>query len=120
MTILIYGLVGLLAGTLSGLVGIGGGIVIVPLLVYLFGFSQQTAQGTTVALLSLPVGILGALQYYRHGYVDLKVVGLIALGFVLGSFLGAKFAVVLPTLILKRLFGGLLLVIGFRMLLESF
>ncbi len=110
-------LLGLAAGACSGLVGIGGGVIIVPALVLGFGFSQQMAQGTTLALMVLPIGILGALEYSRHGYVDLKVAALIGLGFILGSLFGAKLAVVPPTLLLKRIFGGTLLLIGLKMLL---
>lgn len=114
--LLSYSMLGLLAGAFSGLVGIGGGIIIVPVLVFWFGFSQQMAQGTTLALLVLPIGLLGALEYYRHGYVDLKVAGLICAGFMVGSLLGAKMAVILPTILLKRIFGGALLLIGAKML----
>lgn len=114
--ILSYSLLGLLAGAFSGLVGIGGGIIIVPVLVFWFGFSQQMAQGTTLALLVLPIGLLGAIEYYRQGYVDLKVAGLICAGFMIGSLLGAKLAVVMPTIVLKRVFGSALLLIGAKML----
>lgn len=110
-------LVGLLAGACSGLVGIGGGTIIVPILVMYFGFSQQMAQGTTLALLIPPIGLLGALEYYRHGYVDLRVAGLICLGFIIGSLFGAKLAVLLPTIVLKRIFGGTLVALGLKMLL---
>jgi uncharacterized membrane protein YfcA len=110
-------LLGLVAGIFSGLVGIGGGVILVPAMVFMLGFSQQMAQGTTLAMLVLPVGILGALEYYRHGYVDMKVVGLLCLGFVLGSFFGAKLAVILPTEVLKRIFGGTLVVFGLKMLI---
>ncbi|MCE3236317.1 MAG: hypothetical protein K0Q50_2508 [Vampirovibrio sp.] len=116
MPILFYALLGLIAGAFSGLVGIGGGIIIVPALVFLGGFSQQMAQGTTLALLVLPIGVLGAWEYYKHGYVDIKVAGLVCLGFVLGSLVGAKLAVVLPTVVLKRVFGATLLLIGAKML----
>lgn len=111
-----YALLGLLAGAFSGLVGIGGGIIVVPALVLLFGFSQQSAQGTTLALLVLPIGILGALEYYRQGYVDLKIALLIAVGFLVGSLLGAKFALLLPTVVLQKIFGGVLLLLGLKML----
>jgi uncharacterized protein len=104
---------------LSGLIGIGGGIVIVPALIYWFGFTQQMAQGTTIALLVLPIGLLGALEYYKNGYVDFKVVALIALGFILGSYLGAKGAIVLPACLLKRIFGGMTVLIGLKMLLSA-
>jgi uncharacterized membrane protein YfcA len=115
--IVVYALLGMVAGVFSGLVGIGGGIIIVPALVLLFGFSQQSAQGTTLALLVPPIGILGALEYYRRGYVDVKVAALICVGFLLGSLLGAKFALMLPTAVLKKIFGGTLLVLGLKMLL---
>jgi uncharacterized membrane protein YfcA len=117
MLIFYYLLLGLLAGLFSGLVGIGGGIIIVPALVYLFGFTQQTAQGTTIALLVLPIGILGALEYYRQGHVDFRVVAFIALGFLFGSLFGAKFALMIPTAVLKKIFGGILALIGLKMFL---
>lgn len=117
MTPVFYIVLGLIAGAFSGLVGIGGGIIIVPALVFFSGFTQQMAQGTTLALLVLPIGLLGALEYYRHGSVDLKVVGLICIGFMLGSLFGAKLALVLPTLLLKRIFGGTLVLIGLKILI---
>jgi hypothetical protein len=117
MLIFYYLLIGLIAGVFSGLVGIGGGIIIVPALVFLFGFTQQTAQGTTIALLVLPIGILGALEYYKHGHVDFRVVLFIALGFLFGSLFGAKFALMIPTAILKKIFGGTMVLIGLKMLL---
>ncbi|MEM0951693.1 MAG: sulfite exporter TauE/SafE family protein [Cyanobacteria bacterium P01_H01_bin.74] len=116
---LAYAVVGLFAGILSGVVGIGGGIVIVPALVYLFQFSQQMAQGTTIALLVLPIGILGALEYYKSGFVDLKVAGIICLGFFIGSFFGAKIAIFLPAETLKKIFGALTIIVGVKMLLTK-
>ncbi|NVN98037.1 MAG: sulfite exporter TauE/SafE family protein [Geobacteraceae bacterium] len=110
-------LLGGLAGVTSGLIGIGGGIIIVPALVLFFGFSQQMAQGTTLALMVPPLGILAALTYYRQGYVDIKTAGLICLGFLLGSVLGADLAIRLPTEILTRTFGAVLVAIGLKMLL---
>lgn len=117
MLLLYCTLLGLIAGAFSGLVGIGGGIIIVPALVYLFGFTQQTAQGTTLALLVLPIGILGAWEYYKQGHVDIRVALLICLGFVIGSLFGAKLALILPTAVLKKIFGGLLALVGFKILL---
>ncbi|NJD90365.1 MAG: sulfite exporter TauE/SafE family protein [Geobacter sp.] len=108
---------GVLAGVTSGLIGIGGGIIIVPALVIFFGFSQQMAQGTTLALMVPPLGILAALTYYRQGYVDIKTAGLICLGFLIGSVLGADLAIRLPTEILTRTFGAILVAIGLKMLL---
>lgn len=114
----IYGyiLLGIAAGILSGLIGIGGGIIIVPMLVFLFGFSQHTAQGTTIALMVPPIGILAAWAYYRHGYVDMKAAGFICLGFVLGGLLGARLATAVPNLLLEKIFGITLLLISLKML----
>lgn len=109
-------LLGLLAGFLSGLIGIGGGIIIVPALVLLFHMSQQQAQGTTLALLVPPIGLLAALAYYQKGFVDLKVAGLICIGFIGGSLVGAVSAVHLPGPTLERIFGFVLLLIALKML----
>jgi uncharacterized protein len=114
--ILAYILLGLAAGMLSGLVGIGGGILIVPALVFLFGFSQQQAQGTTLALLVPPIGILAAWAYYKHGLVDIKVAAIIAAGFIVGSFLGARYATGISNDILGKIFGVFLVVVGLKMI----
>lgn len=114
---LAYVLLGLLAGALSGLIGIGGGIIIVPALVLLFGFSQLKAQGTTIALMIPPIGLLAAWTYYRKGYVDIKVAALVCLGFVLGGLIGANIATVLSNAVLEKIFGVILLFIALRMLL---
>lgn len=109
-------ILGLVAGILSGLIGIGGGIIIVPVLVLWFGMSQQLAQGTTLALLLPPIGILAVITYYKQGMVDFKVAGLIIIGFVIGGMLGAKIATGLPSPVLERIFGGVLLLISLKML----
>lgn len=116
MTILLYIVLGLIAGALSGLIGIGGGVIIVPALIFLFGFSQQMAQGTTIALMVPPIGILAAWTYYQKGFVDVKVASLICLGFVVGGLLGAIFATNLPSVLLEKIFGGILLIIALKML----
>lgn len=113
---LLFILVGVLAGALSGLLGIGGGIIIVPALVLLFGFSQHLAQGTTLALMVPPIGILAAWTYYKQGNVHLAAAAWICLGFVAGSVLGARGAAVLPDIVLRRAFGALFLVLSLRML----
>lgn len=113
---LIFLLLGLSAGAASGLVGIGGGIIIIPVLVFLCKFTQQQAQGTTLALMVPPIGLLAAWQYYKNGYVDLKAAALICLGFILGGWLGAKLATSLSNLWLEKIFGGLLISIGIKML----
>ncbi len=110
---------GLFAGIISGLIGIGGGIVIVPVLVFLFHFSQHRAQGTTLALLVPPIGILAAWAYYRQGYVDLKVAALICAGFVIGGLLGAKVATSLSNAMLEKVFGVALLLIALKMILSK-
>lgn len=118
LNLLLYTVIGLFAGTISGLIGIGGGVIIVPCLIYIFGFSQQAAQGTTLAMLVPPIGILAALAYYKQGHVNLLVAGLLCLGFVLGGYLGAKFAIGLPEVILRKIFGVCLLFIAGYMLIK--
>lgn len=107
---------GVVAGLTSGLIGIGGGIIIVPVLVLFFGFSQQLAQGTTLALMVPPLGAFAAWTYYRQGYVDVKTALLICFGFMVGSLLGADLALRLPTDVLTRIFGAILVAVGLRML----
>ncbi len=85
-------IIGLAAGILGGLVGIGGGIVIVPALIYILSFSQKEAQGTSLGILLLPIGIFGVWQYYKAGYVDMRIVWLIAAGFLAGSYFGSRIA----------------------------
>ncbi len=116
---LLYILLGLMAGILSGLIGIGGGVMIVPSLIFLFDFSQQEAQGTTLGLLVPPIGILAAWTYYQQGYVNLKVAALICLGFVLGGLVGAKIAVLVPSKILEKIFGIALLSIALKMIFSN-
>ena len=115
-TILILVIIGVAAGVLGGLVGVGGGIIIVPSLVYFLSFSQKSAQGTSLGLLLLPVGILGVLQYYKQGHVDFKVVAILAIGFLAGSYFGSKIALSLPQETVKKIFAIMLLLIGFKML----
>lgn len=115
-TILIIILVGIAAGILGGLVGVGGGIIIVPALVYFIGFSQKTAQGTSLGLIMLPVGIFGVLQYYKQGHVDFKVVGMLAIGFLAGSYFGSRFALSLPQETVKKIFAGLMIIIAVKMI----
>lgn len=112
-------LLGLVAGVFSGLIGVGGGVIIVPALVFMLGFSEHAAQGTTLALLVPPIGLLAAWTYYQQGYVDIKAAGLICLGFVVGGYLGAKFADHLSNLALERVFGVVMLGIAIRMILAK-
>jgi uncharacterized protein len=114
--ILLYVLLGVAAGVLSGLVGIGGGIIIVPALVFIFGLSQHQAQGTTLALLVPPIGLLAAWTYYQQGFVNLKIAGFVCLGFIVGGLIGAKFATGLSNEVLQKIFGVVLLLIGLKMI----
>lgn len=111
--------VGLLAGILSGMVGIGGGILIVPALVYFMHFSQTKAQGTTLFLFVLPVGILGAYNYYKTGNLDIRTALLIASTFVFGSFIGSKFTLSMDQNTVKRIFAVLILLISLKMLTDK-
>ncbi len=115
-TVLIIIMVGIAAGMLSGLVGVGGGIIIVPALVYFIGFSQKTAQGTSLAMIMLPVGILGVMQYYKQGHVDFRIVGLLAIGFLAGSFFGSKMALSISQETLKKVFAIVMIIIAIKML----
>lgn len=114
--VLILLLLGLFAGVLSGLVGVGGGIVIVPALVYFLGMNQHTAQGTTLVLFLIPVSILGAYNYYQNGNVEIKYALIIASTFVIGSYFGSKVAISLDQTVVKRIFGIIALVISIKMI----
>lgn len=114
--ILIVILIGLAAGMLSGIVGVGGGLIIVPGLVYFLGMSQHSAQGTSLGLILLPVGILAVLTYYKQGHIDVKVVGLLAIGFTAGSYFGAKIALNLPQDTVKKIFAIFMIIVAFKML----
>jgi uncharacterized membrane protein YfcA len=114
--ILMLVLIGLAAGVLSGLIGVGGGIIIVPALIYFLGFSQHEAQGTSLGLLLLPIGILAVYNYYQKGYIDVKYVLIMAGGFLIGGFLGSKMALSISELALKRIFAVILFYTAFKML----
>jgi uncharacterized protein len=115
-TIILLIIIGLAAGFLGGLVGIGGGIIIVPALVFFMAFTQHEAQGTSLALILLPVSILGVINYYKNGYVDLKAVGLLAIGFTAGSYFGSKYSLSLPQETIKKVFAVFLLLVSLKML----
>jgi uncharacterized membrane protein YfcA len=107
--------IGLLAGMLSGLVGVGGGIIIVPALVFFIGMTQVQAQGTSLAVLLLPVGIFAVFNYYKMGYVDIKATLIIASTFLIGGFLGSKIAINVDQNLVKKAFGILLFIVAFKM-----
>ena len=110
-------LIGVLAGILSGLVGVGGGVIMVPLLVLLLGFNQHQAQGTSLAVLVVPVTAVAVYTYHKEGFIDWRYVGIIALFFVIGGYFGSKIAVGLDQKMLKKVFGFILLIIAGKMLL---
>jgi uncharacterized membrane protein YfcA len=114
--LLILSVIGLLAGMLSGLIGVGGGIIIVPALVFFLGFTQKEAQGTSLGLLLLPIGILAVMNYYNKGLIDVKVVGVMALAFLIGGFFGSKLALAISEASLRRIFAIVLFYTGFKML----
>ena len=114
--IVLLALIGLSSGVLSGLVGVGGGIIIVPALVFFLGFTQHQAQGTSLGLLLLPVGILAVLNYYKQGHIDIKVVLIMSVAFVLGGWLGSRLAIVLSEQVIKRIFAVVLFYAAFKML----
>ena len=109
-------LIGLAAGVLSGLVGVGGGLIIVPALIFFLGYTQHQAQGTSLGLLLLPVGILAVMNYYNKGQIDVKVVVVMSIAFVLGGWLGSKLALRLPADTVKKIFAIFLFYSAFKLL----
>jgi len=119
MEILILLFIGLLAGFMSGLLGIGGGIIIIPALVYLLGYSQQNAQGTSLGLLLPPIGILAVLNYHKAGFVNIKAAAIMCITFIIGSYITSKIAVELPETIIKKMFAVFLLFYAAKLFLEK-
>ncbi len=112
-------IIGIVAGVLGGLLGLGGAIVIIPALVMLLGYSQQMAQGTALMMMVLPVGALAAYQYYQKGFVDVKTSLILGAFFFVGGYFGAKFATQIPQDILKKVFAVVLVGIAFKMWFEK-
>ena len=115
-TVILLVIVGLLAGVLSGLVGLGGGVIIVPALVFLLGFSQHQAQGTSLGILLLPAGIFAVMNYYKKGFIDVKVVLLLFVGFLVGGYLGSKISLSVNESTLKKIFAIALVLIAGKVL----
>jgi len=115
-TLIILLTLGLLAGVLSGMVGIGGGIVIVPALVYFLGYSQHQAQGTVLFMFLLPIGILGVFNYYQAGYIEWKTACVMATTFLIGSYFGSKFSIAIDQGTLKKVFGVIILLLSLKMI----
>ena len=115
-TILILLVIGLVAGLFSGMIGVGGGIVIVPCLVYFLGMNQHAAQGTSLAMMLLPVGILGVMNYYKEGAIDIKYGLILALPFVVGAFFGSKFILNIEEGMVKKIFAGVMMLVSVKMM----
>lgn len=109
--------IGFLAGIVGGSLGLGGGIIIVPALVFILGFTQHHAQGTSLAVLLFPIGILAVINYAKNGYVNYKYALVLIIAFILGSYLGSVISVHLPAKTLKKVFGIFMLIISIKMIL---
>ncbi|MCX6329734.1 MAG: sulfite exporter TauE/SafE family protein [Bacteroidia bacterium] len=117
MVILI--IIGVITGLMAGMLGIGGAIIMIPALVFFMGFSQQMAQGTSLAVMLPPIGIFAAYNYWKAGQVDIKFALILAAAFIIGSFFGSKIALNLPQAVLKKIFGVLLLLVAAKMLFSK-
>jgi len=113
----ILAVIGILAGFIGGSMGVGGGIIIIPALIIFLGFTQKEAQGTSLAVLTMPVAFVAAFNYYKDGYINIKFAAIMIVTFVIGSYLGSRFALSIPANTLKKIFAILLLVIGIKMLI---
>ncbi|MES2110991.1 MAG: sulfite exporter TauE/SafE family protein [Bacteroidota bacterium] len=109
-------LIGLAAGFLGGMVGLGGGIILIPALMLFLSMDQRMAQGTTVAIMLPPIGFFAAFNYYKAGYVNIKYALVIAIVFMVGGYLGSKLALNLPVPLLKKMFAVLLVIIAAKMI----
>ena len=117
--LLILIVIGIITGVMAGMLGIGGAIIMIPALVLFMGISQQTAQGTSLAVMLPPIGILAAYNYYKAGQVNIKFAIVLAVFFLVGSYFGSKMALTLPQPLLKKIFGVLLLLVAAKMLLSK-
>ena len=118
-TFVVLIIIGLLAGILSGLVGVGGGIIMIPLLIILLGLTQHQAQGTALFAMLPPIGILAAMNYFKQGYVKSEYAVVIALSFVIGGYFGSKLSLSLPPQTVRRIFGVVMLIGGFKLIFSK-
>jgi uncharacterized protein len=114
--ILIILCIGLVAGFLSGSMGIGGAIIVIPSLMFILGFSTHQAQGTSLALMTLPVMLVSTINYYKSGNVNLKVALIMALSFIIGGYLGSKLSISMPEKVIRKAFGALLFLVSIKMI----
>ncbi len=112
-------LIGLISGLLSGVFGIGGAIIVIPALVFIIGLSQHEAQGTSLAFMLPPVGILAAWNYYKEGFVNWKIALVLSLTFVVGAYLGSHFSINISDRTLRRLFGVLMILMAIKMIFSK-
>jgi len=117
--VLLLIVIGIITGIMAGMLGIGGAVIMIPALVYLLGISQQTAQGTSLAVMLPPIGIIAAYNYYKAGHANIKFAIILAVFFIVGSYFGSKLAISIPQNALKKIFGVLLLLIAAKMLLSK-
>jgi uncharacterized protein len=118
-TLLLLLLIGAVTGVMAGMLGIGGAIIMIPAMVFILGFSQQMAQGTSLAVMLPPIGIFAAYNYWKAGHVNLTFALILAGAFIVGSFFGSKIALQMPQAILKKIFGILLLLVAAKMLFSK-
>jgi uncharacterized protein len=120
-TAMLLGLIviGIITGFMAGMLGIGGAIIMIPALVFFMGITQQTAQGTSLAVMLPPIGIIAAYNYYKAGQVNITFAIILAVCFLAGSYFGSKLALNLPQALLKKIFGVLLLLVAAKMLLSK-
>jgi len=111
--------IGIITGFMAGMLGIGGAIIMIPALVFFLGLTQQMAQGTSLAVMLPPIGIIAAYNYYQAGQVNLKFALILAATFLIGSYFGSKLAINIPQPVLKKIFGVLLLLVAAKMLFSK-
>lgn len=111
--------IGLVAGVAAGMFGIGGGLIIVPALIFLLKIRELEAIGTSLAALIPPVGLLGAFEYYRNGYINVRFAALIAVGIFIGAYFGARLMIPLPATLIRRIYAGFLFAIAMRMMIAG-
>jgi uncharacterized membrane protein YfcA len=117
--VLLLLLIGVVTGIMAGMLGIGGAVIMIPSLVFILGFSQQMAQGTSLAVMLTPIGIIAAYNYWKVGQANIKFALILAAAFIIGSYFGSKIALNLPQNVLKKIFGVLLLLIAAKMLFSK-
>ena len=119
LTITLIAALGLFTGVVSGLLGIGGAVVVIPILIFLFGFDQHLAQGTTLAMMLPPVTFLAVMQYHKAGDINWKTALILSAGFFIGGLIGSKIAINIDAATLKKMFGIMLLVISLKMIFSN-